>query len=165
MTGSVLVIGYGNALRSDDGVGPAVAAALSCDVRAFGLTVLQRHQLTPELAPDLAAASRVILIDAEAPVADGEVEMSRERETDPSRIAVRAIEPASADHAASSHHLDPATLLALANELYGSAPRTYLISVRGECFEAGDELTNDVQAAVPLAVEATLRLCGSLGDA
>ena len=56
MSGSVLVIGYGNALRSDDGVGPAVASALSSDVRAFGLTVLQRHQLTPDLAPEFAAA-------------------------------------------------------------------------------------------------------------
>src|SRR5690242_14548449 len=124
MTGSVLVIGYGNVLRSDDGVGPAVASALSCDVRAFGLTVLQRHQLTPELARDLAAASRVILIDAQ--------DQDRDDPCDAPRINVETIEPAACDRAASSHHLQPATLLALAGELYGSTPRTYLISVRGE---------------------------------
>jgi hydrogenase maturation protease len=165
MTHSVLVIGYGNPLRCDDGVGPAVASALSCDVRAFGLTVLQRHQLTPELAPDLAAATRLILIDAEMPLADEPATRGTSSVTGGSRIAVRTIEPAACDGAASSHHLDPSTLLALSRELYGSAPRTYLISVRGDSFEVGEELTDQVAACVPLVVETTLQLAGSVLDA
>ncbi len=53
----VLVIGYGNALRGDDGAGPAAAAALRdqlplriADVRFF-------HQLLPELSEVLSVSS------------------------------------------------------------------------------------------------------------
>lgn len=161
----VLVIGYGNTLRSDDGVGPAAAAALSCDTRAFGLTVLRRHQLTPELAADVATAGRLILIDAEVPDADWSAADDGGGHGEAARITVRAIEPAARDGAASSHHLDPQTLLGLAAELYGSTPRTYLLSVRGTTFEAGEELTDSVRAAVPLVVEAALELAGSITGA
>ena len=69
------------------------------------------------------------------------------------------------DGAASSHHLDPATLLALASELYGAAPRTYLISVRGNSSRSARSSPRTCGPVVPLAVEAALRLAGSLADA
>jgi hypothetical protein len=60
-----LLIGWGNPLRGDDGVGQAIAAA----VERWGqpqLEVVEAVQLTPELAPLLAAARRVLFVDAEA---------------------------------------------------------------------------------------------------
>lgn len=58
-----LVIGIGNRLRSDDGVGPRLAE----EVEAWGLSGVESmavQQLSPELAPRLAACERVLFIDA-----------------------------------------------------------------------------------------------------
>jgi len=63
MTG-VLVVGYGNPLRGDDGAGFNAAWLLSLDPRLQGADVLIRQQLTPELAEDVARADLVVLIDA-----------------------------------------------------------------------------------------------------
>ena len=57
--GGALVIGYGNPLRGDDGFGCSAAGLLAADPRLDGATVLGRHQLTPELATDIAGASLV----------------------------------------------------------------------------------------------------------
>ena len=58
-----LIIGIGNPLRSDDGLGWVVAEQLShgCDLVCDIHTV---HQLTPELAQWMAAVNLVVMIDA-----------------------------------------------------------------------------------------------------
>jgi hydrogenase maturation protease len=156
-----LVIGYGNALRTDDGVGPLAASLLAHDIRARGIRIMQRHQLTPELAIDLAAATRVVLIDARAP------ERWAADETDERvpRVAVQLVEPARADGAASSHHLDPETLLALTRELYGCAPQTWLVSVLGASFDVGEDLSTCVREVLPEVVETCLVLAEDGRDA
>ena len=58
------MVGYGSTLRSDDGVGWHVADRLADDPRLAGAEVLARHQLTPELAADVARAALVVLVDA-----------------------------------------------------------------------------------------------------
>ncbi len=57
------MIGYGNTLRSDDGVGPRVAMAVA-SWGWPGLKAIAVHQLTPELAEPLAAAELAIFVDA-----------------------------------------------------------------------------------------------------
>ena len=64
VTDGALVVGYGNVLRSDDGVGWQVADILTDDARLAGATILRCHQLTPELALDVSRASVVVLVDA-----------------------------------------------------------------------------------------------------
>ena len=64
MTQGVLIVGYGNALRTDDGLGWHAAERLAGDPRLAGATVLRRHQLTPELALDISLADLVVLVDA-----------------------------------------------------------------------------------------------------
>ena len=65
-----LIIGYGNPLRGDDGVGPRAAELLveedgvTSPLLPDGVQVLVCHQLTIELAPQIAEADRLILIDA-----------------------------------------------------------------------------------------------------
>ena len=75
-----LVVGYGNSLRSDDGVGWHAAGLLATDPRLAGARVLARHQLVPELAVDVSRASLVVLVDA---AADG----------DPGSLSVRRVRP------------------------------------------------------------------------
>jgi len=72
-----LVVGYGNTLRGDDGVGPRVAELLAADPRLAGAVVLARHQLTPELAADIAEAALVVFIDASENGKPGEISIRR----------------------------------------------------------------------------------------
>ena len=59
----LLVIGYGNELLGDDGVGPAVARAVQ-RWRHPRICAIAAHQLTPELVEAIADAERVVFVDA-----------------------------------------------------------------------------------------------------
>ena len=143
-TGGVLVVGYGNGLRSDDGVGPAVAARLAGDPRLAGADVRAAHQLTPELALDASRVSLLVLVDASADAPAGEVVVTR---LDPEAVAGEA-------GGAMTHHLDPAGLVGLARELWGVAPPVVVVSVGAASLEVGEWLTPAVEASVPRAVDA-----------
>jgi len=58
-----LLIGYGNTLRSDDGAGQKIANIVS-EWNLPQWRSLSVHQLTPELALDIAQADLVIFVDA-----------------------------------------------------------------------------------------------------
>jgi hydrogenase maturation protease len=135
-----LVVGYGNPLRSDDGVGWHAARLLATDPRLDGARVLARHQLAPELAEDVSRASLVVLVDA---AIDG----------DPGSVSVRQIAPPPPAPITWSHHLDPETLAGLAEALYGAVPPIVLVSVAAESFAAGDGLSSPLRQALPEVVE------------
>lgn len=147
----VLIIGYGNPLRGDDGIGIHVAALLAGEqgeaaaLHDPGVEVLACHQLTPELAPQVAAADRLILVDARA---GGE----------PGALIEQILAPLDLSGAAGSftltHHLDPAGLLAAAQILYGKAPPAVLLTVCGESFDYGEALSPRVAAALPRVLAA-----------
>jgi hydrogenase maturation protease len=145
MTGDVLVVGYGNPLRTDDGIGWRVAECLADDPRLEGVAVMRRHQLTPELALDVSAATLVVLVDASHGLAAGTLSVDR---------ATRA------DYAAAtwSHHFSPPSLIALAHELYGRAADVFVVSCGVQSFEVGDRLSPIVEAALPRVVDAVAEL-------
>jgi hydrogenase maturation protease len=132
----VLVIGYGNSLRGDDGAGWHAAAALTDDPRLADADVLIRHQLTPELALDITHARLVVLIDAcgSAP---------------PGTVSVRRVEPGYPLAPTWSHNLDPAALVGLAVTLYGASPPVFLVTITGAFFGYGDRLSPPVRQALP----------------
>jgi hydrogenase maturation protease len=136
----VLVVGYGNSLRGDDGVGWHAARLLAADPRLGGARVLARHQLVPELATDVSRASLVVLVDASA---DG----------DPGSVSVRPISPRPATPATWSHHLDPETLAGLAEALYGAVPKIVLVAVAAGSLAEGDDLSSTLQQALPEVVD------------
>lgn len=144
MTGGVLIVGYGNALRTDDGLGWHAAARLADDSRLDGVDVLQRHQLTPELALDFSRAALVILVDASHGPPAGTF----------------TIERLQADGAVSawSHHQSPSSLVALAEALYGRAPEVVVVSGGVESVEAGDRLSPVVEGSLPRLVDAVAEL-------
>lgn len=159
----VLVLGYGNTLRRDDGVGVCVADAVAADarlaqaIRDGRVTVATAHQLTPEVALDFAAASLVVLVDAagqELPGAIGVYDLSA---PGPADASVGAGEGADRSRpGSSSHHVDAAELLALARELTGATPRAVGIGIGVADLELGEGLSEPVQAAVPRAVDAVV---------
>ena len=62
----ILVIGYGNPLRGDDGVGWRVAEEAAALLPDPPVTVLTVQLLTPELADPISRSDLLILIDAAA---------------------------------------------------------------------------------------------------
>jgi hydrogenase maturation protease len=146
------VIGYGSPLRSDDGAGWVAAQELASTVRDPQVHILWRHQLAPELAEVCSQAELVIFIDA----ATG---------SDPGKIAcvpVSCDDPAARSQTQScSHHATPATILSLSKTLYGRAPRSYVLSIVGESFALGENLSPTVQASLPELLKKALALIGS----
>jgi hydrogenase maturation protease len=142
----VLVVGYGNPLRSDDGIGWHAAGLLATDPRLAGAQVLTHHQLAPELAEDISRASLVVLVDASA---DG----------DPGSVSVRQIEPRPATPTW-SHHLDPETLAGLAEALYRAVPPIVLVSVAAGSFAEGDGLSSALSQVLPEVVEVVTGVVG-----
>lgn len=129
-----LVIGIGNSLRGDDGVG-----ALLAD-EAGGRSV---QQLTPELAEDLAQLEAVLFIDAWlAPVEEAGTAEPLPRLVELSPAPSAAVE---------THRLEPAQLLALSEALYNRRPRAHLLQVPAHAFAHGTALSDELQAALPAA--------------
>lgn len=130
----VLIVGYGNPLRGDDGYGWYAAERLRDAIDDPDVEVVRLHQLTPELMEPLSRAQRAIFIDA----AVG------------SAAAPRTGTPVRPSF---THHLTPGALMAGAQTLYGRAPEAILLTVPGENFEFGEGLSDAVQRALDETVE------------
>ena len=68
----VLVIAYGNPIRSDDGVAWHAAEEIRRKLESL-VEVICVHQLTPELAEEISRVSTVIFVDAARDVDPGKV--------------------------------------------------------------------------------------------
>ncbi len=120
-----LVIGIGNPSRGDDALGPLLIERLETLAPA-GVELLTDFQLQVEYALDIQGRQEVIFIDAslDAP-------------------APYAFTPAVAteDASYSSHELSPGAVLHAYRKLFGTPPEAYVLAVRGESFELGEELS------------------------
>jgi hydrogenase maturation protease len=138
----LLIIGYGNPLRGDVGVGQAVIEQVETLIATVspplvGETVLIAcHQLTPELAVPLAQVDYALFIDVRAGEPAGMIE-------------VQPLTPAP-HTGAFHHHLTPSALLANARALYGVAPAAAVCTINGTEFGYGETLSSPVQAACNL---------------
>ncbi len=151
----VLVIGYGNTLRRDDGVGARAAELLAADPRLSGddVEVQERYQLLPEMALDIGACSLVIFVDADLRGLPGSIEI-RPIEAD----APRSDADARAEPGASSHHVGGGELVALAAELMGHRPEAVQIGIGIADTELGEGLTPAVEAALPRVADIVVDL-------
>jgi hydrogenase maturation protease len=131
---STLIIGYGNALRGDDGAGFIAAELLRDRIHDPAIEILSQQQLLPELMEPISRASRVIFIDASVAGRAGKV----------NRIPLRPA-PACARF---THHATPESLLAGAQKLYGHTPEATLYTIPGRFFEPCQELTPSVRRAI-----------------
>ena len=145
MTGRALVVGYGNPLRGDDGVGQALAAALAKTATGT-LDVIGCHQLTPELAERLATVDLVIFVDADT-------------EGQPGSFRVTSIPQSTTQHGSSLvHHVNPAALLLLSRQIYGRSPEAFIVTVAAGSFALNEGLSEPVAAALPEVVATIRRL-------
>ena len=134
----VLVIGYGNPGRQDDGLGPAAAARIEA-LGWPGVTAYDDYQLNIEDAVDVAEHEVVWFIDA--------------ARTGPSPFAIREL-AAIPTLDFTSHLVRPEAILAMARQYYGGAPRAFLLAIRGYAFEFLEALTPAAMDNLSLALEA-----------
>ncbi len=123
---TVLVIGYGNPGRLDDGLGPALAEAVA-KLGIDGVTVDSDYQLTVEDAAEVAKRDVAIFADASV--------------NDPEPFSFREIEP-TGSLSFTTHDVEPAAVLALAHKLFAAKTRGYILAIRGYEFnEFGEHLS------------------------
>lgn len=132
-----LVVGIGNELRTDDGVGARIVRDLP---DRPGVETAVVHQLTPDLVETLGRAGRVLFVDAHA------------RDT---RLALSPLS-GTAVGGGIGHALAPQALIAWTAATCGRAPEGWLLSVPARSFAVGDALTPDVERALPAARQAVL---------
>ena len=138
-----LILGYGNTLRKDDGLGIYVALDLAPLTLPGNVEIRTYHQLSPELSPLLAQMDYAVFIDA-ALASSGQK---------PGTINTRTLQPRTSQPGSINHHFDPETLLAMAETLYGHAPQATLFSVTAASFDLEEGLSPEVTAAVPVLIE------------
>ncbi len=149
---NTFIIGYGNPLRGDDGVGwrvveeivngqlsivnrqPETSPNPKSEIRNPKLIAV--HQLLPELAEPISEAELVIFVDAAV-------------EGEPGVVRTQAVEPRPQPMGAFTHHFDPAGLLAYAGEVYGRCPRAYLVTVTAVSLGYAETLSPTVEAVLP----------------
>lgn len=133
----ILLIGYGNPGRLDDGLGPALAEEIE-KLRLPEVCVESGYQLTVEDSHLVAQHEAVIFCDAaiggEAP------------------FFLRRLE-ASYDPSFTSHYLDAASVLGLARNLFKVSPPGWLLGIPGYAFnEFGEGLSPAAQVNLRAAV-------------
>ena len=142
---AVLVIGFGNPGRRDDGLGPALVAALE-QRNLPGVSLDANYQLNIEDATAVAEHPVVIFVDASA--------------VDDAPYCVREVTPRFQE-SFTSHSITPQMVLGYAHHYFGADTRAYLLGIRGYEFnEFGERLSADARANLERAaayLEAVLR--------
>ncbi len=136
MDPTFLVIGIGNTLRRDDGAGWFFAQMLADALRHAGAAVglILQQQLTPETAEIIAehGTVQVIFVDASVEAKTVTIEAVRDE---------RASSP-------SSHHVAPATLLAVARRLYGAEAAGWLVQFPARDLSHGEGLSDHAASSL-----------------
>ncbi len=132
----ILVIGYGNPGRQDDGLGPAAAAEIG-KLDWPNVTTMDNYQLVIEDAVQIVAHDVAWFVDAT-------------REGD-APCALRRLSPA-LDFSFTSHLLKPEALLAIADRQFRKCPEAHLMSIRGYEFDFLEGLTERARGNLALAV-------------
>jgi hydrogenase maturation protease len=142
---SILVIGYGNPGRQDDGLGPALANAID-QLGLPNVTAYDNYQLNIEDSVEVAEHDFVWFVDA--------------ARSGVAPYSVSSLAPAGKVEF-TSHIMHPQTVLAIAQQCYGKAPAAFLLGIRGYEFEFLEALTPaataNLDAALAMLMESLRR--------
>ena len=129
--GRILVLGWGNPGRGDDGLGPACVAAIE-RIGLPGVQCEQDYQLQLEHAADVAEADLVLFVDA--------------ARHGPAPFFIEPVAPR-ARLGFTSHALDAEAVLAVAREAFGARAPAWRLGIRGEEFDGFRERLGDAARA------------------
>ncbi len=133
-----LVIGYGNDLRSDDGVAHEVVRRVE-RLRLKGVVCKTFHQLTPDLADLIKGFPKVVFVDAMQAAQCGAVNVSRLECEGPLQVS-------------DAHASSPQYLVRLAFELYQARPQAWMITIPATNFDFGESFSPTALEGCALAV-------------
>ena len=154
----ILLIGYGNTLRRDDGAGQVLARMIADRGERNDLRLITVHQLVPELAWELAApgVAAAVFMDAAACPFPGAVSVS------PLRVDVLADEPHPAP--VFGHHFSPCHLLAYAGLLGDVRFPSWLVTIPARDFGLGEGLSRATASLLPPLAGEVLHLLRDLPE-
>ena len=133
----ILFYGYGNPGRGDDGLGPALVAALE-PLGVPGLACESDYQLSVEDSATLAGYDVVVFVDADA--------------QGPAPFWFDRVRPGR-ELSFSSHSATPGQVVALAREMFGSQVKAYALGIRGYQFgELCESLSEQARANLACAL-------------
>ncbi len=146
MSRRILVYGYGNPGRGDDGLGPEFVRRL--ESRSLpGVALDSGFQLQIDAAAAIAAYDAVVFVDADVACRDP--------------FELRKIEPDPAP-TWTSHSVRPEVVLELARQHFNCTTVAYILAIRGERFDDfGESLSPRAERNLQAALQA---LEGSLVD-
>lgn len=134
---SIFVLGYGNPLRGDDGLGWIAADMLRQEWKHSQNVIIETaHQLTPEVVEDLSECQVALFLDVKAEGVPGEIELTEVK----------------ADHVYDSplnHQCAPENLLYYTQQLYGKHPKVYVHTITGYDFGYKQSLSPIVEQSLP----------------
>lgn len=125
----ILIYGYGNPGRQDDGLGPALIERLGED-GIPGVATDSNYQLQVEDALAVSESQMVIFVDA---AASGE-EPFTFIELEPSK-----------EITFTSHSVSPGSVLALCHDIYRKKVKAFMLGIRGYGWEFVEELTPEAR--------------------
>jgi len=143
---ALLVIGYGNTLRQDDSAGPRVIEQLETSAIP-GVHLLACAQLSPEHAEAVARARAVVFVDAQVGIT--------------SHVQLRKITPGESSQV-TTHAAEPATLLALARDVYSRTPPAWMLTIPVERLGFGTDISDTTRQGIVKAVDEVARLASLL---
>lgn len=127
MSKPILLFGYGNPSRGDDALGPLLIDCLQHHVDHQQVDLLTDFQLQVEHVLDLQHRELVIFADAAVD------------QTEPFLFTLLE---ARQDNSYSSHAMSPQALLLVYQNVTGySPPPSYMLSIKAESFELGDNVS------------------------
>lgn len=138
-----LVVCIGNAMRSDDGVGLSIGEEL----RAKGVNVILLRDDASSILESVQGVDRLVLVDA--------IDFGGEPG---SVISGRIEELESIEMRSSTHSLSPIFFLNLIKELTGYPREAFAVGIQPKSLELGGRLSEEVEAALPTAVETVLKI-------
>jgi len=123
------VIGYGNFLRRDDGIGHYIIGRVEKAVKHIKtIHTLALHQMDPALVEELQHARVIIFVDATMDLLENGWKWVK--------ITTEYRGPYHV-----THRFDPSFFLGLIYQLYEKYPETWLVTVQGDNFEFREGLT------------------------
>ena len=140
----VLIFACGNPSRGDDALGPMLLQGLEAG-RYEGIELLTDFQLQVEHALDLRNRDLVLFVDASVSC--------------PSPYAFKRLQPAH-DNSYTSHAMSPAAVLQVYREIQRvEPPPSFLLGIRGQRFELGQDLSAAGAANLAAALSFAGVLC------
>ena len=137
----VLVYGYGNLGRKDDGLGVMCAEAIEKwaeEEKLDWLDVDTNYQLNIEDADTISGYDEVYFVDASLEEIDN--------------VEITEVDPSDAKIEFSMHAVSPSYVLHLCQKIFNKAPKTYLIHIKGYEWDFVEGLTPKAQENLEQAI-------------